>query len=194
MASFAVRKQRDEVGARAFPDPGASIRRARRDELDEVAALFAPALAPYRGSPRDWVLDGYLTDLLKVVDRFDVAETWVGVEHGLIVGSIAFYPDVVLEGWSSFPAGWAGFRALAVHPDARGGGVGRRLVEHCIARAGEIGAPVLGIHTIELLADAVRLYERVGFVRCPEYDLRAADVFGPRDGDDLNGQAFRYDL
>jgi len=194
MADFAAREQRDEVGALGRPDLDASIRPARSSELDEVARLFAPALAPYRGGALDWILDAYLADLVHVAERFEVAETYVGIEHGLIVGSIAFYPDVVLEGWSSFPAGWAGFRALAVHPDARGTGVGRRLVERCIARTAEVGAPTLGLHTIELLADAVRLYEKVGFVRCPEYDLRAADVFRSADGDDLKGQAFRYDL
>jgi GNAT superfamily N-acetyltransferase len=82
-----------------------------------------------------------------------------------------------------------------VHPDARGSGAGRRLVEHCLQRAREVGAPALGIHTIELLDDAVRLYERVGFVRCPEFDMPAADVFPSQDADDsLDGLAFRHDL
>jgi hypothetical protein len=40
----------------------------------------------------------------------------------------------------------------------------------------------------------VRVYERVGFERCPEFDLRAADVFSADTRDDLTGLAFRYDL
>ena len=194
MAGFAARDAEGRVGALGRLDPCESIRPASSGELDEIAGLFAPSLAPYRGSVRDWILDAYLADLLRVSDRFEVAEIYVAVEQRRVLGSIAFYPDVALEGWSNMPTGWAGFRALAVHPGARGTGLGRRLVEHCIARTAEVGAPTLGIHTIELLADAVRLYERVGFVRCPEYDLRAADVFQSANGDDLNGQAFRYDL
>ena len=170
------------------------IRRASESDLDAIAALFAPALEPYRGKGADWILDSYLVDLLDVRSRFDVAETYVAELDGRIVGSVAFYPDVVLEGWSNLPDGWAGFRALAVDPAARGAGIGRALVDHCIRRAREVAAPVLGIHTIHLLADAMRLYERVGFVRCPEYDLRAADVFPAEGSDDTTGPAFRLDL
>jgi len=132
--------------------------------------------------------------LLDVRSRFEVAETYVAVTAGRVVGSVAFYPDVALEGWSKLPAGWAGFRALVADPDVRGAGVGRTLVEHCIHRAQEVGAPVLGIHTVSLLEDAVRLYGRVGFVRCPEYDLRAAEVFPAHGADYTVGLAFRYDL
>ncbi|HEX3291594.1 MAG TPA: GNAT family N-acetyltransferase [Gaiella sp.] len=186
-----------EAGIRtaARPDPAAfSLRLAAEGELDAISVLFAPGLGPYRGGRSDWILDAYLDDLLDVRGRFDAAETYVAVQDEKIVGSVAFYPDVALEGWSNLPAGWAGFRALVVHPSVRGAGIGRALVERCLERAHVVGAATVGIHTIRLLADAVRLYERLGFVRCPEFDLRAADVF-PADGaDDLTGLAFRLDL
>ena len=57
-----------------------------------------------------------------------------------------------------------------------------------------MGAQTLGLHTIDLLVEAVRLYQAMGFVRCPEFDLRAADVFGGPDDDPMAGLAFRYDL
>ena len=171
-----------------------AIRLVGESELDEVATLFAPGLEPYRGTPDDWILDNYLADLVRVRERFGVAETYVAIDGMRIVGSIAFYRDVALEGWSNLPTGWAGFRALVVHPTARGSGVGRLLVERCIERTREVGADTLGIHTIALLADAMRLYERLGFVRCPEFDLRAKDVFGAPAGKDMPGPAFRYDV
>ena len=201
MDGFAASERRQEevrAHAHARPDPrssGHAIRLAREDELDAVAELFAPALARYRDNEANWILDAYLAELLDVRSRFNVAETYVAVDGTAIVGSIAFYADVVLEGWSSFPAGWAGFRALAVHPDGRGKGVGARLVEHCLERARDVSAPALGIHTIDVLDDAVRLYERLGFVRSPEFDLRAADVFPSDERDDgMVGLAFRHDL
>ena len=195
MAGFAAHDHGVRGRALTRPAPIAELRPAGRDELGAVAGLFAPALAGYRGKGADWILDAYLADLLDVRGRFDVAETYVARLDRRVVGSVAFYRDVVLEGWSNLPAGWAGFRALVVHPAARGAGVGRLLVEHCLLRAREVGAPALGMHTIDLLEDAVRLYERLGFARCPEYDLPAADVFPSRDADDsLVGLAFRHDL
>jgi GNAT superfamily N-acetyltransferase len=176
------------------PDPAVALRRATEDDLDAIAALFAPALEPYRGRGGDWLLDAYLSELLDVRSRFEAAETYVAVTAGRVVGSVAFYPDVALEGWSNLPAGWAGFRALVADPAVRGTGVGRMLVEHCILRSQEVGAPVLGIHTVSLLEDAVRLYGRLGFVRCPEYDLAAANVFPAPEADDMIALAFRYDL
>lgn len=198
MDGFGASEQRQGgVRVHSRPDPTAAsiaIRLAREDELDRVATLFEPGLAVYRGTPDDWILDNYLADLENVRERFGVAETYVAALGDELVGTVAFYRDVALEGWSNLPAGWAGFRALVVHPAARGRGVGRMLVERCLERSREIGAPTLGIHTIALLADAVRLYERLGFVRCAEFDLRARDVFGAPPGKDMHGPAFRYDL
>jgi GNAT superfamily N-acetyltransferase len=195
MDGYAMPEREAWIRTPRRPDPtGFSIRLAVESELDDIAVLFAPALDPYRGSGSDWILDAYLADLVDVRSRFETAETYIALRDERIVGSVAFYPDVVLEGWSSLPSGWAGFRALVVDPRARGAGIGRALVERCLERAREVGAPTLGIHTIPLLADAVRLYERLGFTRCPEFDLPAADVF-PADGaDDMMGPAFRYDL
>ena len=194
MAGFAAHEERVEVGAPERPDLDASIRPARNSELDEIAGLFAPALAPYRGGVQDRILDAYLAELVDVRPRFEEAEVLVAEHDGRIVGTIAFYPDVRLEGWSNLPAGWAGFRALAVAPRRRGTGIGQALVRRCIQRTREIGAETLGIHTISLLTDAVSLYQRLGFVRCPEFDLRAADVFTSDNADDMVGLAFRRDV
>jgi ribosomal protein S18 acetylase RimI-like enzyme len=76
----------------------------------------------------------------------------------------------------------------------RGAGIGKALVRRCIERTRDVGAETLGIHTISLLTDAVRLYERLGFVRCPEFDLRAVDIFPSENADEMVGLAFRLDI
>ena len=74
-----------------------SIRLAREDDLDVIAALFGPALAGYRGTGADPVLEAYLRDLVDGVrDRWDVAETYVALLEARVVGSVVFYPDVAL--------------------------------------------------------------------------------------------------
>jgi len=199
MDGYDTRDPKGGVRTSPRPDPWHAdepipIRLARSHELTEIAALFAPALEPYRGSASDWILDAYLADLVDVRTRFAEAEVLVAEHDGRVVGTIAFYANVRHEGWSNLPAGWAGFRALAVAPRMRGTGIGRALVQHSIQRTRNVGAETLGIHTIALLTDAVRLYERLGFVRCPEFDLRAADIFPSENADEMVGLAFRLDV
>ena len=64
------------------------------------------------------------------------------------------------------------FRLLAVHPSARGGGVGEALVQACIDRAGLEGATGLVLWTQPTMNAAHRLYERLGFQRVPERDSK----------------------
>ena len=199
MDGYGTREPESGVRMSPRPDPWradqpVSIRPAGARELSEIAALYAPALEPYRGSGSDWILDAYLGELMDVRPRFEEAEVLVAERDGRIVGTIAFYADVRLEGWSNLPAGWAGFRALAVHPRMRGAGIGQALVQRCIERTRDVGAETLGIHTITLLTDAVRLYGRVGFARCPEFDLQAADIFPSENADEMVGLAFRLDV
>jgi len=199
MDGYGTREPESGVRMSPRPDPWradqpVSIRPAGARELSEIAALYAPALEPYRGSGSDWILDAYLGELMDVRPRFEEAEVLVAERGGRIVGTIAFYADVRLEGWSNLPAGWAGFRALAVHPRMRGAGIGEALIRRCVERARDVGAETLGIHTITLLTDAVRLYWRVGFARCPEFDLRAADIFPSENADEMVGLAFRLDV
>ncbi len=199
MDGYGTREPEGGVRTSPRPDPWradqpVSIRPAGARELREIAALYAPALEPYRGSGSDWILDAYLGELTNVRPRVEEAEVLVAERGGRIVGTIAFYADVRLEGWSNLPAGWAGFRALAVHPRMRGAGIGEALIRRCVERARDVGAETLGIHTITLLTDAVRLYGRVGFARCPEFDLRAADIFPSENADEMVGLAFRLDV
>jgi len=199
MDGSAAHEREGGIRVPMHPDPFPAgttpvIRLACGHELEHIAVLFGPALERYRGHGGDWLLDEYIAELVDVRSRCDTAETYVAVDDQRVLGSVAFYRDVVLEGWSNLPSGWAGFRALVVDPAVHGAGIGRALVEHCIARARMIGAPALGIHTVSLLTDAVRLYERVGFVRCPEFDLRVADIYPSATADDMVGLAFRYDL
>jgi GNAT superfamily N-acetyltransferase len=199
MDGFAASEERqDGIRVPSRPDPGRrrlTLRLAREDELVTIGTLFGPALEGYRGTAADPVLDAYLRDLVDGVrERWEVSETYIALVEGRVVGSVAFYQDVALEGWSNLPAGWAGFRALVVDPAARGVGVGRALVEQCLARGRDVGAAVLGIHSADYLSHAVELYDRMGFVRCPEFDLAAKVVFPTDSGADVTAIAFRYDL
>ena len=69
-------------------------------------------------------------------------------------------------------SGFSGeFAALYVPRRAQRRGVGRALMAECVRRARAAGAAALGLHTSQSMRVAGRMYERMGFVRAPEYDF-----------------------
>ena len=65
-------------------------------------------------------------------------------------------------------------------------GIGRLLMDECLRRSRLRAATTMGLHTTELMAVARGMYERMGFVRVPEYD------FEPGPG--IIVMAYRLDL
>ncbi len=75
---------------------------------------------------------------------------------------------------------------MAVRPDARGLGIGKALMDECLRRCRQLAVPTLGLHTTELMNVARQMYERMGFVRVPEYDFQ--------QGSGMVIMAYRLDL
>jgi GNAT superfamily N-acetyltransferase len=73
-----------------------------------------------------------------------------------------------VDGMKPWPAAWAALRRLAVAKTHRGRGIARMLAEARIARARELGAPVVAMHTSTPLVR--EMYGRSGWVRAPEFD------------------------
>ena len=147
------------------------IRNARIEELDEVSLLIRDAYQEYQASFPPEVWEGYSRDITDVRSRLDTSELIVAELSGGLVGAVTFYPSSSGSEQGGWPAGWTGVRLLAVHPDGRGLGIGRALMDECLRRSRQMGASTLGLHTTELMAVARGMYERMGFVRVPEYDF-----------------------
>ncbi len=63
-----------------------------------------------------------------------------------------------------YQSNWSRLRFVTVHPDARGKGVGRQLVQHCIEDARAHGEEWMALHTSEHMKAARSIYESLGFV------------------------------
>jgi GNAT superfamily N-acetyltransferase len=161
------------------PEPGTiEIRDARPDERDALAALTLRAYAQYATimAPEAWAgLDAAVRAALvsdAAVERIVARRVDAQRGDALVGGVHLFAPAADAYGGLTAGSRWPELRLLAVAPEARGLGVGEALVAECIRRARRAGAPVLGLHTSESMQTAMRMYERLGFVRAPEHDFR----------------------
>jgi GNAT superfamily N-acetyltransferase len=102
---------------------------------------------------------------------------WVAERAGEIVGSI---------GLLAREANQSQLRWLLVDESTRGQGLGRKLLERCIAFAREAGYDAIYLWTVHTLEAAATLYEREGFALTNE--LPPSTLWGP----ELAEQ--RYDL
>jgi GNAT superfamily N-acetyltransferase len=83
--------------------------------------------------------------------------------------------------------GTAQLRILLVHPDARGHGVGRRLVDTCTAFARDAGYARVRLWTNDVLAAARRIYLAAGFRLVARQEHRSFGVA-------LTGEDYELDL
>ena len=161
--------------------------------LDDVRSILRAANEEYRAVLAPAAFDAYLAMVLDLESRLDVADVLVLRTDGRARGTVTFFADARDEGWGG-PAGVAGIRSMGVHPEAQGHGIGARLVDACVERARTLGARAIGLHTADWLPAAIGLYERCGFVRDPDRDLRARDVLEVAPVDDFAALAYRLDL
>ena len=164
-----------ELGFRVFVATGVSrgpsdvrIRGMRLDEAERVGRLTLDAYDRFgdiEGPYRDFLADPR--------HRLDTATALLVAEvDGEVAGTVTYVVPGDGEWEGPEPAhGDAGFRVLAVDPDVQGRGIGPRLVEACVRRAGEEGRHRLVISSMAWMTRAHRMYERAGFVRRPDLDV-----------------------
>jgi ribosomal protein S18 acetylase RimI-like enzyme len=159
------------------------LRRARPEDYATVGEVTVAAYEPMLRSA-----EASYADRLRNTEARDLeAELWVAVapDDRDVLGTVTICPEG--SPWREIAADGEGeFRMLAVAPDAQGHGVGERLVGHVLDRFREEGATAVVLSTTSAMTAAHRLYERLGFGRCPERD------WSPLPGVDL--LAYRLDL
>jgi GNAT superfamily N-acetyltransferase len=147
------------------------IRDARPEDRDVIREVTLAAYQEYAAlMPGFW--DGYRRNII------------VSLEE---VGSLLYPPRrMKISRSDSLDMPWPEVRLLAVAPLARGRGVGAALMQECARRVRKTGGRTLSLHTTDMMHAALRMYERMGFVRARELD------FHPAPGVTVKG--YRLDL
>jgi ribosomal protein S18 acetylase RimI-like enzyme len=138
------------------------IRPAEESELEKAEQAAAEAFADFEEAHREWV-----EALLARRPMHEIAaggEVLVGVDGDGHVCAAVGYIAPGGPRRDFFPPEWAILRMLSVPARHRGRGIARRLVEAVIARAVRDRAAVLGLYSSPVMATAVGLYKRMGFV------------------------------
>ena len=149
------------------------IRNARGEEQGAIRALTQRVYGEYATimTPAAWA--GLEQAVRGALASDEPREQIVAERGGALVGSVLLFPPATDAYHGLVPhATWPEVRLLAVAPEARGQGVGRALMDECVRRARRAGAQELGLHTSKSMQVAIGMYERMGFVRAPEYDFQ----------------------
>lgn len=153
------------------------VRSARDNERAAVRDVTLAAYEEYAEIMPAPFWTGYRRHLMSTLDAETPADRIVAEQNGVVVGSVLLFPPGAdAYGGTAAGSGWPEVRLLAVAPAARGRGVGAALIDECIRRALSMGAMVLGLHTMDMMQAAVRMYARMGFVRAPERDVDVQGV------------------
>nr|WP_245998099.1 GNAT family N-acetyltransferase [Aquisalibacillus elongatus] len=165
------------------------LRDAAQDEIPMVRKQRLQAYQEYTSilNSFHWeALSGTLSSDADLETEVDViiAET----TEGIILGSVVLFPAKTMAygDWTD-ALDYPEIRMLAVNPEARGKGIGKKLVNECVRRTKEKGFTKIGLHTGSFMTNAMKLYEGMGFKRTPEYDFEPAN-------DGIIVQAYVLDL
>lgn len=146
------------------------IRPATIEEFDEVGQI---TLEAYLGVFGGRGVGDYRDELLDVAARADAGTVLVALDDaGRPVGSVTFVPGPDTKMSEFVDVDGCGIRMLAVRPSRQGSGVGRALTEACLELARAEGRRLVILHSTEAMQVARTMYERIGFVRTPERDVR----------------------
>ena len=166
-----------------------SIRDALEGDREAAREVTLAAYEEYAKIIPPVFWERYRKNIVESLDEKGPAQHIVAEYAGKIAGSVLLYPPAA----SAYGGAAAGestaipeMRLLAVNPSMRGQGIGTALTRECVQRAQRAGAPALGLHTADIMQTAMRMYERMGFVRAPEFD------FHPTENTVIKG--YRLDL
>lgn len=145
------------------------IREATPGELPEIEYLVKDAYQEFQSLMPEGIWERWMRNVSEAL-RAPGGIVLVADTGGQIVGAVTFFPDAGQAHQGQWPAGVAAIRMLAVRPDSRGQGYGAQLTQACLKRARELQINTVFLYTGTFMTAARHLYEKLGFMRAPEFD------------------------
>ncbi|SDD15346.1 Acetyltransferase (GNAT) family protein [Niabella drilacis] len=149
----------------------------RKGSIADLQQLLRLGIEAWSGFEKDMAaadwqrLSGSIHSEQTYRELLSVSECLVCVTgEGRIVGMVFLVPQG--NPTDLYPSDWSYIRFLTVSPDFGGRGIGRKLTEDCIAWARRNGETVVALHTSEMMSNARRLYEHLGFSIVREIEQR----------------------
>lgn len=122
-----------------------------------LATIVRNALSEFGANKPGTVFFDPTTDSLYQLFRAEGSFYFIAEENGIVLGGGGIYPT---EG---LPEKTCELVKMYLHKDARGKGLGRLLIQHCLDWAKEYGYEQVYLETMPELKQALKVYELFGF-------------------------------
>ena len=133
------------------------IRNIQQQDNPVLAKIVKDTLAEFGANHPNTVYYDPTTDALYQLFQKDRSQYFVAELDGQVVGGGGIYPtDGLTEDTCELVK-------MYLLPSARGFGLGRTLIEKCIAAAAENGYKKIYLETMPELKQALKVYEKFGF-------------------------------
>jgi ribosomal protein S18 acetylase RimI-like enzyme len=147
------------------------LQTAKPQYFDAIASLNIEAYREYAQylSDEGWIaMRSRLSAIEKVAERGVFLIISIDDE---LAGSVAYCPPG--NSIDPIPSAWASILLLAVSPNYRGHGIGRKLVQSCLQLAYADRTQTIGLFTSELMTTARQFYQSQGFCEDCEIPQRS---------------------
>ena len=151
-------------------DSPVQLRRARAGDEKSISSVLLEAFREYLPQYTPAGFAATTPSPSEVLRRIEEGPVWLAMIESEIVGTVS----AVLRGERALY-----IRGMAVLPQARGLRIGNLLFELIYEYAREHGSTKLVLSTTPFLDRAIRLYERLGFVKTTDgpHDLHGTPLF-----------------
>ena len=133
------------------------IRPIEPGDNPQLAIIIRSALTEFGANKPGTVFYDDSTDHLFELFRETGSAYFVAEEDGVLLGGAGIYPTPAL------PEGCCELVKMYLSAEARGMGLGRKLIAHCLETAKEMGYRMVYLETMPELRKAVSVYEKFGF-------------------------------